>query len=108
MNTRLLKINAMKRFYNWATMTGDHGTVALFFSWLGINEIDKIMERQLAISERDSWFRKRKNAAVSYDRDPIADALLNYIKKRKKRKMEKILKARSLKLQASSLTAELG
>jgi hypothetical protein len=89
MNTRLLKINAMKRFYNWATMTGDHGTVAAFFSWLGIDQIDKIMDRQLAVSERDSWFRKRKNAVVSYDRDPIAYALLNYIKKRKNRKIGK-------------------
>ena len=100
MNTRLLKINAMKRFYNWATMTGDHGTIADCFWMMSVKAIDQAMQKQQDINERDSWFRKRKNAAVSYDRDPIVDALLNYIKKRKKRKMEKILKAQSLKLQA--------
>ena len=93
----------MKRFYNWSNMTGDHATVSLFFSWLGVNEIDKIMERQLEISKRNSWFIKRKNAAVSYERGHIADALLNYIKKRKKRKNIK-----SSEPQASSLTAKLG
>tara|TARA_B100000749_G_C18056270_1_gene313550 strand:- start:193 stop:504 length:312 start_codon:yes stop_codon:yes gene_type:complete len=103
MNTRLLKINAMKRFYNWSNMTGDHGTIADCFWMMSVKAVDQAMQKQQDINERNNWFIKRKNAAVSYERGHIADALLNYIKKRKKRKNIK-----SSEPQASSLTTEMG
>ena len=95
MNTRLLKINAMKRFYRWANMTGDHGTIADCFWMMSIKAIDQAMQKQQDIEERDIWFVKRKKAIVSCERGSIADSLLNYIKKRKKIKK---LQATSSKL----------
>ena len=86
MNTRLLKINAMKRFCRWANMTGNHGTIANFFPIISIKEIEHIIQRQQDIHERDHWFVKRKKAIVSWERGSIADSLLNYIKKRRERK----------------------
>ena len=85
MNIRLLKINAMKRFHRWATMTGDHGTIANCFWMMSVKAIDRAMQKQKDINERDSWFIKRKKAIVSYERGPIADTLLKYIKERKTR-----------------------
>jgi hypothetical protein len=85
MNIRLLKINAMKRFHRWATMTGDHGTIAACFWMMSVKAIDRAMQKQKDINERDSWFIKRKKAIVSYERGPIADTLLKYIKERKTR-----------------------
>tara|TARA_R100000306_G_C4291616_1_gene100362 strand:+ start:348 stop:620 length:273 start_codon:yes stop_codon:yes gene_type:complete len=88
MNTRLLKINAMKRFYRWANMTDNHGTVADFFWMMSVKQIEKVMEKQKQIHERNSWFIKRKNAVVSYQRAGIADSLLKYIKGRRARNNE--------------------
>ena len=85
MNIRLLKINAMKQFHRWATMTGDHGTIADCFWMMSVKAIDQAMQKQKDIDERDSWFIKRKKAIVSYERNPIADTLLKYIKERKTR-----------------------
>ena len=85
MNIRLLKINAMKRFHRWATMTGDHGTIADCFWMMSVKAIDQAMQKQKDINERDNWFVKRKKAIVSCERGSIADSLLNYIKKRNKK-----------------------
>ena len=85
MNTRLLKINAMKRFCRWANMTGDHGTIADCFWMMSVKAIDQAMQKQKDINERDNWFIKRKKAIDSYERSPIADTLLKYIKERKTR-----------------------
>ena len=85
MNIRLLKINTMKRFHDWATMTGDHGTVIDFFWIMSVKQIEEVMDRQKRIHDRNSWFIKRKNAIVSYQRAGIADSLLKYIKERKTR-----------------------
>jgi len=75
----------MKRFHRWATMTGDHGTVADCFWMMSVEAIDRTMQKQKDINKRNSWFIKRKEAIVSYERDPIADTLLKYIKERKAR-----------------------
>ena len=85
MNVRLLKINAMKRFHRWATMTDYSSNTSSFFWMLGVNQIDKIMEQQANVIKRDAWFRDRKNAIVSYERFSIAEDLLQYIRRRQTR-----------------------
>jgi len=52
---------------------------------MSVKAIDQAMQKQKDINERDDWFIKRKKAIVSYERSPIADTLLKYIKKRKTR-----------------------
>ena len=84
MDTRLLKINAMKRFSRWMKMTGYGPNAITPFS--SVKEIDNIFAHQKEIDKRNEFCSKRKLGIVSYQRAGHADNYLNYIIKRNERK----------------------
>ena len=85
MNTRLLKINAMKKFSRWMSMTG-YGANAIDPYFMSVKEIDDIFDHQTEIHKRNKFCCDRKLGIVSYERWGHAERLLNYITKRNERK----------------------
>jgi hypothetical protein len=95
MNTRLLKINAMKRFSRWLDQSEvHHSTIDYWASqfcrgkeWENISKrLDSVQERWKFCCERAKKRKKWGSSILRSEQYKLAGRLLTYIKKRNERK----------------------
>ena len=101
MNTRLLKINAMKRFHKSMNESNiSHGDIH-FMPWMSDKEFDRVTEKSSRVSGRNEYFYDRKKLIDNTDRWSYSECLLKYITKRhelkKDRKGKKIMKKETIR-----------
>ena len=90
MNTRMLKIRPMRKFYKWMIMSGRRPLIPI--SWMSIKDIEHMFEHNHKVDQRNTWCSKNGIGIVSYERSAYAEKLLGYIVKRYRRNHDSLLK----------------